>query len=250
MSIDTEVTADAAPKTFLGIQLTLSRHPKGGTPRRAAGLADAWRVPQVSLLPHDLHVREHKHLAPVLGGLGVVVAALVAVAAIGATSMYAGQQQQAYSEAQAQSAVLNRQLAKYLPMQKLQQELALNTAAIRVGSSTAIDWQAKLQQTLNSMPSDWSLQSIAATGATPISDFAQGTSPIDAPRVAAITLAATADSTSALPGWLAALQQVNGYADASPTITYDKSKSLYTITVLVHLTDAAYITPLSQEAQQ
>jgi hypothetical protein len=204
---------------------------------------------QVSLLPREMLQadRRRKVRRTLIGGVvltAVVVAAGVAGSAALAVGANAGL---AVQNARAQE--LTQQIAKYASVQQLQAKLALDKAAVRVGSSTAIDWDPEIDRIARHMPSGYQVTSISTDSASPVTDYAQGGTPLDAPRAGSVTITAKTSSISELPEWISTVTALPEVADASPAVNAaDASK--YTVVLTVHLTTKAYIAPLSTGAGQ
>jgi hypothetical protein len=134
-------------------------------------------------------------------------------------------------------------------VQQLQGQLALGKAAVRVGSSTAIDWDPEIDKIWSTMPDGFSITAISTDAASPVTDYPQGGTPLDAPRAATVTITAKTSSLDQLPKWISAVTALPEVADASPSVnTGDSAK--YTVVLTTHLTTKAYMTPLTTGAGQ
>ena len=200
-------------------------------------------MPQVSLLPAEIRSGAQDRRVRV----GLVALVAVAALATGAGFVLASD---SASDAEARAATkqsellaATAQLGKFNDIRELQQRIVLGTAALRVGSSTEIDWKRWTGLVLADMPAGFTLTGIKADGATPYLDYAQGATPIDdGVRAATITVTATTPSITELPVWLRELKGLQAYTDLSPAVS--GSEGDYTVEVVVHLSPAAYVTPL------
>jgi hypothetical protein len=133
---------------------------------------------------------------------------------------------------------------KYQAVQQLQTKLALDKAAVRVGSSTAIDWDPEIDRIKSKIPGGFTITGISTDGASPISDYTQGDTPLDQARAASVTITARTGSIAELPAWLARVTALPEVADASPAVN-TAAGAKYTVVLTVHLTTKAYSTPLT-----
>lgn len=215
-------------------------------PRVVRGAASVGGVPMVSLLPPELEIEAKRRAIKYRLVAGVVV---VAIAAGGGIAWAAGQAQHAALDAQgaqAQVTDLNLQIAKYAPISRTEASIALGKSAERVGSSTQIDWQKVIGQVESSMPADYTVSGVSIASGSPIQEFSASAVPLQNGVVGSLTIIVKTSSIDTLPAWLVALHGVKGYSDASPAISSDGTT--FTVTVVLHVTDAAYITPLTKGA--
>lgn len=225
------------------------RTPSGKTPVGAArgrAATPAFDSLRVSLLPTELKVaKKNRRLKRWLVVVVLLIAAVVGAGVFAASQIAASSADRA-STAQNEASLLQAKLLKYGAVNQLEQRTALAKAAARVGSSTQIDWRELLGQVRDVMPDGFSITGVTIDSATPLLDYAQGTTPLDSLRVGTVTVTASTPSIDALPQWLADLPKVRGYADAVPSVSSDDTG--YTVVVTMHITDAAYITPLGNGA--
>lgn len=196
--------------------------------------------PSVSLLPRELRAAARDRSVRRLLVIGVAAVLVVAAGATAGATALAGAAQARLDDSNARTAALAGQLGKFRDVQVLQQDIAVGNAAVQVASSTEIDWQAQIDAIEAEMPSGYRVTTIQADSATPILDYAQGTTPLDQPRAASLQMSvATADIT-ALPPWLRKIRSIPAYADASASVASDDSNG-YTIQITVHLSPKALL---------
>jgi Tfp pilus assembly protein PilN len=197
-------------------------------------------LPTVSLLPSELrNAAREKSVRRALVAAVVVALVVVGGATAGAAAV-SGAAQSRLDLANAETQTLLGQLGKFRDVQALQQDILLGKAAVKVGSSTEIDWQQQLEAIEADMPGDFTITSVQADGATPTLDYPQGTSPLDRPRAASMTLGVTAPDASLLPRWLRKLRSLPAYADATASVTSDGASG-YIVQVVLHLSPKALI---------
>jgi hypothetical protein len=199
---------------------------------------------QVSLLPRELLLTDRRRVVRRRLIAGVVVTAVVVAAGVAGSAALATSAASDLAQQEQQSALLAQRLQKYQDVQKLESQLALDKAAARVGSSTAIDWDPEIDRIKGSIPAGFKITAIATDSATPILDYTQGGTPLDRTRAASVTITARAASIASLPGWISAVTALPEVADASPSVNTGDGGS-YTVVLTVHLTTKAYITPLT-----
>jgi hypothetical protein len=204
---------------------------------------------QVSLLPREMLQADRRRKVRRRLIAGVVLTAVVVSAGVAGSAALAMAANASLTVQNDQAAQLAQQLTKYQAVQQLQGRLALGKAAMRVGSSTAVDWDTAIDRIKFRMPDGYKITAISTDAASPVTDYAQGGTPLDAPRAAAVTITAKTSSLAELPAWISAVTALPEVADSSPSVnTADASK--YTVVLTTHLTTKAYMTPLTTGAGQ
>lgn len=212
--------------------------------RRTAAGRRPLAAPQVSLLPRELLQAGHIRALRRRLVAGVVLTAVVTAAAVAGSAAVSMDAASKLALENQRTTDLAQQIQKYQSIQQLQNRLALDKAAVRVGSSTAIDWDPEFDKIWGAMPKGFSLIGVATDSATPIADYTQGETPLDQPRAASITVTTRTRSLAQLPAWLARVTALPEVADASPTVNTADSGT-YTVVLTVHFTTKAYRTPLT-----
>ncbi|HEV7624201.1 MAG TPA: hypothetical protein VGO26_08700 [Amnibacterium sp.] len=204
----------------------------------------AGTFPQVSLLPREmLQGGRRRRIRRRLVAAVVVVAVVVAAGIAGSAAMAVGAAGDLAARTRQQT-LLQQQLLRYQAVQRIDSHLALDRSAARVGSSTAIDWDARIDLITAGLPAGFAITAVMTDAATPVTDYAQGVTPLDRPRAAMVAVTARATSLAQLPAWISSVTSLPDVADASPVVSsVDGGK--YTVVLTVHLTTKAYITPLT-----
>ena len=223
------------------------------TPRRGLELRRPPRpiaggMPRVSLLPPVMRDAERMRGVRRVLVVVVVVTALAAAADVAGASAIAGAAEASVVAETQRSQQLGTQIAKFAALQKLQQRIALAQAAVRVGSSTEIDWQKQLNAIEADMPDGFTVTTVTADGATPIADYVQGSSPLDRPRAATVTLTLAAESIDLLPVWLRKLRSIPSYADVIPEVTAGADGAGFTVQLTIHLNKNAIVAKSAKES--
>lgn len=195
-------------------------------------------LPSVSLLPGELRdAARGRSIRRALVG-AVVVAVLLAGGATAGATVLAGSAQTRLDAAGAESNALVGQLAKFKDVQALQHDVVLGRAAVQVGSSAEIDWQTQLDAIEADMPSNYAVASVVGDSANVIQDYPQGSTPLEMPRAATLTLNVEAPNITKLPIWLRKLRSIPAYADATASASAS-DRTGYEVTVVVHLSPKA-----------
>lgn len=210
-------------------------------------------VPQVSLLPKEIRDAAKGRTTRALLGGAVVLAVALAAGASALASVSATEAQQRLDAANTQTQTLAAKLGKFTDVQKLQQQVALGEAAVRVGTSTRIDWKQQMDAIEAEMPPDFIISAFTVDGATPMADFAQGSGALDVPRAATVTMNVDAPTINRLPYWLRLLRSMPAYADASATAeatSDDDGVSGYSVTITAALSPKALERLADEEDQK
>ena len=199
--------------------------------------------PLVSLLPREMLDATSRRATRRALLLAVAGVALITGALIAASGLAASSAQSELDEASQQLAVLNGQLAKFSDLQREQQQVALGNAAVKVGSSTSIDWDAQISAVESAMPAPFTITGVSTTSAVPGTPFEQSSDPLDPTRVATMNISATATSIDELPRWLRELRALPAYASARPLVgrSDDSSGTEFSITITLDLDKDAFV---------
>jgi hypothetical protein len=197
-------------------------------------------LPTVSLLPRELRAAARGKSLRRGFIAGVLVAVVIAGGATAGATALAGAAQARLDSSTQQTQMLLTQLGKFRDVQLLQQSIAVGQAAVKVGSSTEIDWQAQIAAIEANMPAGYTVTSIQADSATPIIDYQQGTTPLERPRAASLQMAVTTSDITTLPPWLRKIRSIPAYADASANVISD-DESGYTVQLTIHLSPKALL---------
>ncbi|MFD1721174.1 hypothetical protein [Amnibacterium endophyticum] len=201
-------------------------------------------LPRVSLLPPEIRdaarvtVVRRVLIGSVAASVGAVLAGVLLAGAV------AGASNDRLTAANDRTQGLAAQIAKFSDVARLDQQIAVGTAAAAVGSSTQIDWRAQYDAITADMPFGYSVESMTADSATVTTPYGQGDSPLERPRVATVVLSVDAPNTAQLPGWLRELRSIPAYADATASWADGSSSSGgsgVNITLTVHLDERALV---------
>lgn len=205
-------------------------------------------VPQVSLLPAEVRLAGSAahHRRRLVAA--VVVAGVLAGGGVAAASQVEQSARGRLDAATAQAAVLNAQLAKFDDVRALERRIAVGEAAVKVGGATTIDWDQQIRDIESEKPAGYTVTAIDASGASPLADFAQGSTIVEQHRAATVILTLrTATVGDEFSTWLHQLRALPACADVSGATSVD-SADVTTVTITVHLRPKA-ITTLAPESE-
>jgi hypothetical protein len=231
--------APAEPKAAKGPGPRRGRevHPETVT-RPGDGALTVGGAPRVDLMPPEIRVKRSQLRTRRKLRLGLV--AVVAITALGCGGAIAWNvvNQATLAVGQLQQQQLLGQQGQYGEVKSTLGGIALVQAGQRVGASAEVDWSGYLGSISAALPAGMSLTQVTIDSASPVSGFAQPTTPLQGGRIASVTIEArSADlpSVSAVMNGIAALP---GYVDATPLAsTYDSGT--YTSTLTFHVGTAA-----------
>ena len=195
---------------------------------------------RVDLLPTEVSfARKAKVVQRRLG----FVLFLVAILMVGGVALVRAQALQAQvnlsiEEANKRSLLLQQR--KYVEVQWIQEEMGTIQAAQLVGTSTEINWRQYLTSVQATLPSNVTLDTITIDSATPFAPYAQASAPLQGARIATLKFTAKSPTLPQVPAWLIALTSLPGYADASPGSVTRSESGAYSVSITMHINEAAF----------
>lgn len=208
-----------------------------------AGAADDLVIggePRVHLLPPEVRQQRRAKAARRRLTLGVIAVIVITAAGTGAAFMLAVQAQQQLASEEALTPGLISEQSKYFEVRTVQGEVDLVKAAQQVGASTEIDWKQYLVGVQAILPPSVSISTVAVDSASPLALYAQPTAPLQGARVATVTFTVESAVLPDVPTWLDSLATLPGFADAMPGSVARDDSGVYTVTITMHVNDAAY----------
>lgn len=207
-------------------------------------------APHANLLPPEVELaargRAMRRSAMALIALAVVI---VIAAYGGATFLAIGANAQ-LDAANARTQELLTEQGKYAEVRHVTTMLQKAVDAQRVGTSTEIDWKAYLDDIQKNLPAGTLLTNVVAETATPITDFAPPSAPLQGDRIGELKFTATSTSLPDVQKWLDALALMAGYVDASPgSVTLNAEAKTYEVTITMHVSKDALLLRYDQAAK-
>lgn len=201
------------------------------------------RLPQVNLLPPEVHAK--RGLARVKRWLaaGLVLAILLAVGGVGLAMMAESGAEAELAEAQAETDRLVLEQQKYAEVPLLLSQLDQVSAARTYGMSTEVLWPAYLSAVAATAPEGVAIDLLSVTAAAPGAGVALPTDALAAPSIANIAFSAESLTLPDTAGWLDGLATIPGFSDAwfsSATVTEEEGLVYYTVSATVQINEQAF----------
>ncbi|TFB52928.1 hypothetical protein [Cryobacterium sp. Sr3] len=196
--------------------------------------------PRVDLLPPEVKAGKKANATRRRLGATLVAVVLLMITGVGAATWHAQQSRDELASAQARTAELLASQAKYAEVNQVQNEVDITLAARQFGASTEVDWKAYLSQVRAALPADVSIDTVGVDAASPLGAYIQPTAPLQAARVATLTLTVTSPNLPSVPQWLDAIKGLPGYADATPGSIKRSETGAYTVNLVMHINGGAY----------
>ena len=175
--------------------------------------------PRVDLLPPEVRARIRGRSTRRLLTIVVVGVLLICVGSVVGAEFTAREAQATLAAEQQRTQNILAEQAKYSKVRTVKSEITLVQAAQRVGTATEIDWKKYIIDLGKTLPTGVSVSTVTVDSGSVTQAYEQPTVPLQGPRVATVTLAATSSTLAAVPEWLDALPQLPGYVDAMPGAT-------------------------------
>ncbi|WP_136520034.1 MULTISPECIES: PilN domain-containing protein [Cellulomonas] len=200
-------------------------------------------LPQVNLLPPE--VRDARDLRAMKRWLLLAVALVVAVCALAYVFVViqGTQARDELARAEAETARLQDEQAQYAEVPLVLGQLNATRAARELGMSTEVPWKPYYEAITAVLPEGVSIDTLAFSGATPITAPAPPADPLQGPSVGQVQFTGRSSTVPDAAAWVDALNSVPGFADAwvsSAAVTDAEGTVYYTVSSTVQVTEAAY----------
>lgn len=195
---------------------------------------------RADFLPTEVRLRRKAKVVRRRSGFALL---LLAILMVGGTALVRAQAEQAHANLtieQANTRFLVTEQAKYGEVKRAQDEVATILAAQQVGTSTEIDWRKYLTSVQATLPANVTLETISIDSATPFAPYTQPTAPLQGSRIATLSFTAISPTLPKVPTWLVALTSLPGYADASPGSVTRNEVGAYSVSITMHINEAAF----------
>ena len=226
----------------------------GGNDRKAKsfgrGLApssrkkDAFPVlgapPRADLLPPAMRAARAARTVRRSVVAGAIAAILVAAGATVLATGAAADAQAQLATAQARTDQLLAEQSRYAEVRQVGSAISAAKSARAFGAATEIAWKTYVTAIQQTLPAGMTIQSLAADSSSPLTAYPQPTVPLQAARVATITLRAVSKELPAVQQWLDALTTLPGYADAVLGSVKRTDAGVYETAVTLHVNDKAF----------
>jgi type II secretory pathway pseudopilin PulG len=209
----------------------------------SAGSAVAGHVvvggePRVHLLPSDV-VGRKKSKALRRRMLTLLVLVLIVVAgAYGAVTLSLASAQSALQTAQARTAVLLQQQAKYGQIVKVKSDIGSIQTNQKTATAQEILWQPFVKNLGATLPADAIITVFTGSIDSPFASSADAAIPLQGPHIATVDVTVLMTQGEIAP-WLDALPKLKGFVDAVPDSVTSTNDTTYTVVVTLHLNEKA-----------
>ena len=202
-------------------------------------------APRADLLPPS--VRQADAARKQRGLLAVILVAVILVVggAYAATSVLAAVAQTELAAANERTSSLLLEKGKYSEVTQIQLDLDEANAAVAVGSSTDLDWEALLKNLDRRLPEGATIMSAVAEVSTPVAAIGQPGSILYGPRVADIKLTLATKEFRDVPEFLRAVTDIPGFADVVPEGTTVENDDHFETTLSIHLNSDALVSAVA-----
>lgn len=171
----------------------------------------------------------------------IVVAVLLVVVGYAGALVMAFSAQQGLDAANRHTQELLAKQATYSEVRSLKSLLETANAARIAGTSTEIDWKDYLDKIQALLPAGTVVTNVVAQSATPLSDFAQPSVPLQGDRIGELTFTATSASLPDVEAWLRSLESLTGFVDAAPGSVDLQGDGTYQVSVTMHINKDAFL---------
>lgn len=195
---------------------------------------------RVDLLPPEVSFERKAKVVQRRLGFVLFLVTILMVGGVALVRAQALQAQVNLSIEEANTRSLLLQQRKYGEVQRIQEEIGTIQAAQQVGTSTEINWQQYLTSVQATLPSNVTLDTITIDSATPFAPYAQASAPLQGARIATLKFTAKSPTLPMVPAWLIALTSLPGYADASPGSVTRSESGAYSVSITMHINEAAF----------
>lgn len=207
-------------------------------------------APKANLLPPEVGIVAKGRIMRRNAVLLVALAVIIVIAGYAGGTVLAIAAQAQLAAANERTNTLITEQAKYSEVRQIATMLDTAAAAERVGMSTEIDWKAYLDEIQKSLPAGTSVTNVVAETATPLTDFAQPSAPLQGDRIGELKFTATSSSLPDVEKWLEALAKLDGFVDASPgSIQLNTETEDYEVTITMHVNTDALLLRFDAEAR-
>jgi Tfp pilus assembly protein PilN len=200
-------------------------------------------LPQVNLLPQSVRAARGLRRTKRWLGVSLVATIVLCCAVYGLVLMSAAAADSDLADAQAETARLQNEQAKYAEVPQVLNALNQAKQARELGMSTDLSWSDYLNAIQGTLPPNVSIDTYLSTAATPMTASAISPDPLQPASVGQILFTARSSTVPDSAAWIDALDSIPGLAGATTSTvasSEDEGGVYYAVTVSVQITDKAY----------
>lgn len=208
---------------------------------RGGGLM-APTLPQVNLLPPEVHAKRGLARLKVWLLVAVLIALLVAAGAVVWSVFTLEGAKDELAVEQETTARLEAEQLRYAEVPVLLGQLAQLSEAREVGMSTEVMWREHVAAIAATAPEGVAIETLTVTVATPTAPFPAPADAIAQPSIANIAFTAESRTVPDTAAWLDGLASIPGFSDAwfsTTVIAGGGDQVFYTVSATVQVTDKA-----------
>lgn len=225
---------------------TRARKPSTTEPWASVGL------PQVNLLPPE--VQTARSLRTTKRWLAAGLAAVLVLLAVGygGAHLVRGAADAQLADAQAETARLKAEEAKYAEVVQVLKAVEDTELAREIGMSTETRWKTYVDAITAVLPAGVSVESFILVGASPTTAPPVPTDPLQTPGVGSITFEGRTKTMPDTAAWLDALASVPGFADpwvSAVSVTEEEGGVFYSVSTSVQLTPSTFLHRFSAQPE-
>lgn len=196
--------------------------------------------PRVDLLPPE--VADRKRGAAVRRGMvfGVLAALVVGAGGYALASWQAVDASAKYDDARLTTSTLLAQQSEYANVSTLAQQIVTVADARQAGAITEIEWNAFFLRVVPTLPAGVTIDTFVIKSGSPLLPLAAPTVPGQAVHAADATFVVLSPSLELAQAWMAALKNLPEYGGAMATSINRDEAGVYSVEVVLSVTDAAY----------
>lgn len=234
--------------------LSLTKPITFGRPKTATAVGDERSapaalggVPRANLLPPSVIAAQRGRKAVRGMVAGVVVAAVVVVAGVGATGWLAVSANMDLATERALTEELVAEQSQYADVSSALSGVADRSVALQSVGTTDVLWSEYLAAVRATLPQGMLLTGIVVDASSPLSAISADTSALSADRAASISLTVTTPDLPSVQSWIDSLASLPGYSDAVLNAISRDQAGFYQSVVTLSVSDAIYSGRFSKE---
>ncbi|NEM91205.1 hypothetical protein [Galbitalea soli] len=209
---------------------------------RSARTQDVLRIggePRVSLLPPEVGARKRARVLRRRLGLGLIGVVVVVAAGVALAMVSLVGSQLALTEAQLKATDLLAQQRQYGDVLKVKADVVAVTKSQALATAQEIAWAPYIADIQKTLPASMKITAFSAGIDAPFAAQPANVDPLQGPRIATLKLTVSTPQQQ-ISGWLASLNVLPGFVDATPeSVTLDQGSPDYLVVVDIHINDGA-----------
>ena len=204
-------------------------------------------APRADLLPPSVRQADAARKQRGLLAVVFIIVIVVVGGAYAATSVLAAMSAAQLASANERTSALLLEKGKYSEVTEIQLDLDEANAAVSVGSSTDLDWEALLKNLDRRLPKGATIMAAIAKVSSPVTAIGQPGVTLYGPRVAEIQLTLATKTLADVPDFLRDVTDIPGFADVVPESTTFENEDHYETVLTIHFDSGALVSAVTPE---